>query len=539
MRAVTAVLITALLTLAVVAAAQPNEELVRVYKEALVHDNYILVKTTISAPFDLTMIKLNISGYSSKLVTAYSEIEGRKVPARLEGDVLVFDLPGVYREVNLVEIYSDLYTYNATHYILIEVPLSLSPIGLDANVTAKIVFPTEAIIEVRPRGLMIERGDVYFMGVVKEGNITVVKAKVPVNTLFLTIESLSRTIIIDNPDYAVFRDNVTILDISGARADYFFYDLPLNVEVIGVSGPLGAYPSRGFVSYSVRETKTGKQVRVRLRAPPMGYGERAFLIIEYKVNLTKTGEGVLVPAYMGVGLLVKNYTVTLKVRGDFSGLSVKPLEIREEGEYKVALLPNAGPLYIGYLENITISELKIQAQVIPLKMVIGVSVLLVIVVGSLFAYLRLERKERVKEKKEQVAATTILSELVDLERKRVESLEGLLDTWDQSFRGKLSWHVYRQRISVLKRREETLRAKADKLLAQAPPDSKERRLAEELNFRIDTFKALLRKLERIERNYRRGLITRREYKARSESLKKTLEEEIDKAYRVIARLEEL
>ncbi len=538
MRAVTAVLITALLMLAVVVAGQPNEELVRVHKEALIHDNYILVKTTISAPFDLTMIKLNISGYSSKLVAAYSEIEGRKVPARLEGDVLVFDLPGVYREVNLVEIYGDLYTYNATHYILIEVPLSLSPIGLDANVTAKIVFPTEAIMEVRPRGLTIERGDVYFRGIVRGGNITVVRAKVPVNTLFLTIESLSRTIIIDNPDYAVFCDNITILDISGARADYFFYDLPLNVEVIGVNGPLGPYPNRGFVSYSVRETKSGKQVRVRLRAPPMGYGERAFLVIKYKVNLTKTGEEVTLPAYIGVGLLVKNYTVVLKVRGDFTSLSVKPLELREEGGYKVALLPSIGPLYTGYIENVTISGLKVQTYFVPVKTVAAATALLIVVVGSVFAYLRLEKRERVKERKERVAATTALSDLIDAEKKRVEALEGLLDTWDKSFRGKLSWQAYRQRTSMLKRREETFRTKAEKLLVRIPPDSKERKLAEELDSHIDAFKASLRKLERIERNYRRGLITRKEYKAQSENLRKTLEEEIDKAYRVIARLEE-
>ncbi len=528
-----ALVLVLLLAVAALANAQPEGLRVTISKEAFVSDDYIVVRTKVVSPQPLVRISFNVSSVKGYLVAAYTKAGDKKLPARLEGDLLVFSVPGMSNEVELVEVYAQVMSYTPDA-IRVKVPLTLSPVGIPADVKVKVIMPTVDVQAVSPKKLNITReGDVYIEGAVEGGNTTVIELAMPPTTKILVISRLERLVVIESGGYAVFYDNLTLVDRCASKTEYLFLELPAGVEIIEVRGPLGPYPHVGPLAYTVRSTGNETiNVRIRLRAPPFKYGDKTSITIVYRVNLTREDGAVFVPVYSGVGQPISNYTVTLKIRGKVSSIEPQPVASRSTNGWVEIVLPDVGPLFSDLRGGVSLSGLKVEKPGPPIKAI--VAAILLVVLGIAIGFVH---KRMAPPGEEAVAEARAAPRIVRIARERVELLEGVLSAWDSYSRGKITWQTYKQRVSSAWRRESTLAKEARRELSSGEYGARVESLVSEIDERVGAFKKTLKELEKTVASYRRGIITKEEYKSRISRLVRALEEELDKAYRAAASLE--
>jgi len=530
-----ALVLVALLALCVSAVPEGQDAEVSVVKEARVENGYIVVKTTVeSQKLSFTRLVFNLTGVKEKLVVAYTLTEEGKAPARIEGDLLVFPIPGARSRVELVEVYTDIMKYTPRG-IEVLVPLTLSPVGLRSKVNVTVTLPTMHVRSIEPANLSLtELGDVKFSALVEGGNITVIRlAMDPTRVGLLVVESIERTIVIDSPKYAVFYDNLSLVSTSATRAPSLTLRLPTYVEVVEVRGPIAPYPEDPLRGYTVKTEDNATVLTVRLRAPPVKYGDRAFVTVAYKVNITRSGAEHLVPAYIAPGPPIVNYTITLKVRGSFNYIKPAPKATYRQGDYSVAILSQVGPLFEDLKGDVAIGGLSVSEPGPPLRVIIAV--LLVVLLSGVLAFVY-KRRVPVTEETEGAEEESQLK-LSRVVRKRVETLEGMLSAWSSYTEGKISWQTYRQRVSALRRREEALRREVSKLAQEVTLSEKAKSLLSDLDDTVRSFQRTLKNMEKTAYSYRRGLLSKSEYRSKLDSLYKQLEDTVEKAYRIAASLE--
>ena len=527
--------IVVLLILCTSATSEGQGAEVSVIKEAKVESGYIVVRTTVaSQKLSFTRLVFNLTGVKEKLVAAYTLTEEGKTLARVEGDMLVFPIPGARSKVELVEVYADVMRYTPRG-IEVTVPLALSPVGLASRVNVTVKLPTVHVRPIEPANLSLtELGDVEFSALVEGGNITVIRLAIdPTRVGLLVVEHIERTIIIGSSSHAVFYDNLSLIGISATRASSLTLKLPLDAEIVEVRGPVAAYPEDPLRGYTVKTEDNATVLTVRLRAPPVKYGDRASITVAYKVNMTWSGSECLVPAYIAPGPPVVNYTVTLKVRGSFDYVKPPPQSTYRQGDYSVAILSQVGPLFEDLKGGVVIGGLNVSERELPLRAII-VGLLAALLSGVLaFVYSRrVPVAEEVKSVEEEQRLK--LSRII---RKRVETLEGMLSAWSSYTEGKISWQTYRQRVSALQRREESLGREARKLARAVTLSEKAKSLLSDLDDAVRRFQRTLKSMEKTAYSYRRGLLSKSEYRSRLNSLYKQLEDSVEKAYSIAASLE--
>ena len=525
-------ILVALTLLAPLSSAQEGGEVPKlvIMGKGRVEGNFAAFRIVPTSGKGYVKLRFNITGYEDKLTLAYAKLEeGGYVIGKVEGNYLVFDFGRVVNKSEIVVVFRDVLTFGEEIRAL--VPLPFSPVGWRTSVYVRIRFPTVNVNVVYPR-VSKEAGDVIVNMTFNPGELLVLNATMdPYDVKLAKVSRINRTVIIEEEGKAEVRDTVEIVGLSDMKLDYMSFYYPPVVDVIGVEGPLGPYPEEGFVSYKVFRSPLHIEVRVRLRAPPSSPGEKAFLTIRLLLPLNETEEGYSLPLFFGNGYPVSNVAVLVKVRGEasFKGVEYKALG-REDG-YSLYAIKVPGTIFEENIYGSATARLKlVKRQGVPFPLIAAVGVLAAIT-AAVAVVSRRASKEGAKV--EEVSAEEV-SPLYEALRDRARVLEAVLETLDMLDSGRISRQTYRQRIAMLKRHERSILGRVRRI---APSIGEEpAKLVEEIDSLASEFWKMYDSLSSLERRFRRGLISKREYKSRRSEVVKKMSASVNRMYELIEKL---
>ncbi len=532
--AVTLTLLAVLILQLAIVYGNPSNNSVQITKEVYIKEGYIEIISHISAPSDLALLKFNLSRAKNMLLLAYAELGEEKYLATVSDGTLTFKWGKPATNITLVEIYVNTMTYSEKS-INVTIPLLLSPEGFSADTTVYVKAPTTRIQPITRFQYNVSRDRIYFNVKVEPANYTELDLLMSPYTPLLKIENLRRTIIIKEDNSALFVDNITLVNIGGGKPTFASFILPRYSKLEEVEGPLGVYPNIGTFKPTTAQTSDGKiKVTIRLRAPPQNYGDKTLLTITYSVNLTAT-EGEI-PVFNSLGKLIENYTILFKVEGEVLDLSCKTVKTYKENSYTIVEVASAGPLY-DEIHPTVAGAFKVN-QPLPISIMATFAVLVTAAFIVVY-YLKGKPKAEVEERKKKVAEKaekTSLSEIISLVREKVGVLEEAAEVWSQYLEGKSSWQNYRQQIASIMKREAAINKKLKGMTKGVQKEVTE--ILAEIDEHVSYAKNILKRMERVERNYKRGILSKNEYKEQAEKLRNSLEKTISQIHKLIVKLEE-
>ena len=532
--AVTSTLLAILILQLAIVYGNPSNNSVQITKEVYIKEGYIEIISHISAPSDLALLKFNLSRAKNMLLLAYAELGEEKYSAIVSGSTLTFKWGKPATNITLVEIYVNTMTYSEKS-INVTIPLLLSPEGFSANTTVYIKAPTTRIQPITRFQYNVSRDRIYFNVEVEPANYTELDLLMSPYTPLLKIENLHRTVIIKENSKALFIDNITLVNIGGGKPTFVSFTLPQFSKLEEVEGPLGVYPNIGTFKPTTAQTSDGKtKVTIKLRAPPQNHGDKTLLTLIYSVNLTAT-EGEI-PAFNPLGKLIQNYTILFKVKGEVLDLSCKTVKTYKENSYTVVEVASVGPLY-DEIHSTVAGAFKVN-QPLPTPIIVAFAIVIAAAFIAVY-YLRRKPKVKVEERKKKVAEKAekvALSEILSLAREKVGLLEEAAEVWSRYLEGKMSWQNYRQQIASIMKREAVISKKLKDVTKDAKEEVKE--ILADIDEQVGYAKNILKRMERVERNFKRGILSKNEYKEQAEKLRGSLEKTISQIHKLIVKLEE-
>lgn len=519
-----------------------------VVEEVDIRGGYAQSRMSIRAGSEFMFLKFNVSGLHDLVAVAYAEhngsIVGRGV---LQRDELLITFEEPRRITDVVVVYRDVVSLKERSLIF-RTPILLSPFGWNTTATVKVSYPISNIeLASKPFNASVVGSEVSFnaMGIGPGTTILLVASASSTSGGILKVDRLERSIVIEEPNYAIVEDNYTLVALSDTKATFITFSYPGYVEPLGVEGVLGPYPrfkdiAGGSAYYRVSRQADRVDVGIRLRAPPQSHGDKNYLVVRLRIPLNSTDGTSEIMAFMDNGFLVDNYAVRIYMRGSAELLNFKVSEEREEEGYKVYAIVPPGPLFEEKLYGSIRARLELHRPPMP-SFLTGALIFSLIIATPVLAYVVIRDKRMRKAKRkalERREKEERIPEIYEILRARAQVLDTMLETWRQAESSRISRHTYRQRLSILKREEESLARRAEKLLARASESSEASRIVQTIKENMSDFKKLHRELESVERNFRRGLFSKREYRRKVREIEKVLEERLERIYELVESLKE-
>jgi len=228
---------------------------------------------------------------------------------------------------------------------------------------------------------------------------------------------------------------------------------------------------------------------------------------------------------------VSNVTVLVKVRGEASFKGVEYKALGREDDYSLYAIKVPGTIFEENIYGSATARLKLaKRRGVPLPLIAAVGVLAAIT-AVVVVVSRRAGKEGAKV--EEVSAEEV-SPLYEALRDRARVLEAVLETLDMLDSGRISRQTYRQRIAMLKRHERSILGRVRRI---APSIGEEpAKLVEEIDSLASEFWKMYDSLSSLERRFKRGLISKREYKSRRSEVVKKMAANVNRMYELIEKL---
>lgn len=353
-------------------------------------------------------------------------------------------------------------------------------------------------------------------GEVKNVNLTLTGARLSPSVL-----SLTRTVILEARSVKLI-DNYTFVGLSGYSAADIFLTYTVPLELVNVRGLSGPYPPTQYTAEKVGDSTV---LKISMLAPPYQKGDLAYLQLELFYQNGNTGNRHKLPIFMGVGRYLQSLRIIIKVRGEITG--IKFIETRQEGEYRV--------YDIGTFKLVGVEVdpfVEVEASLVPhgqFVSIFGAVALTSIVAAS---YLLVSRRKRGGVQPLVKEVELVSSELSNTLAERLSNVEAMLEAWGKFSSGKLSRQAYRQLSSKIRKREIELK----KLSKDLSKDGKITNIIEEFDKIIQQIEKNILEMEDIYRNIERGLIPKKEGKAKINSIERTIKDLRNELEELINRL---
>jgi len=224
------------------------------------------------------------------------------------------------------------------------------------------------------------------------------------------------------------------------------------------------------------------------------------------------------------------------VKGEVLDLSCKTVKTYKENSYTVVEVVSVGPLY-DEIHSTVAGAFKVN-QPLPAPIMVAFAIVVAAAFMAVY-YLRRRPKVKVEERKKKVAEKAEkvpLSEILSLAREKVGLLEEAAEVWSRYLEGKISWQNYRQQIASIMKREAAISKKLKDVTKDAKEEVKE--ILADIDEQVGYAKNILKRMERVERNFKRGILSKNEYKEQAEKLRESLEKTISQIHKLIVKLEE-
>ena len=512
------------------------------------HLDYAEVTLNINSSNPLNRLLFNVSDFEDKIELAYAEVNGKIIGiGRVENDTLIMPLNTTVRNLVVKIFYSEIFQVNESN-IITKVPVILSPIDLKSNVTFQILYPSSQVIILNVNASAT--GGILELNYsnVEPGTFKVITASLdPRLASVVKISKFTREIIIESSDQVQVIDTYEIEGLSLRKLEELAFLYPKYVKIVGVEGPLGPYPlgtsDIPFYSPTYRVYEFGDllRVRVRLRSPPLNIGDRTYFSIKLSLPVSFSKDVLTLNPFFGVGYLISDYNILLKVRGKVAleypvNLSLENIGKEDDFNVYMVSLKEDMPL----LKSIVFPTLKLRTV---LRGKLGPNYLLIALILALFGGIgaivyHVRREEGVKEAKRRALEPIQRPEIYTISRNRVELMESILNSWNKMEDRKITHTTYRQTVSMALRRDGNLSKKFNELLSDIK-EERIRSLVEKIERHISLFKNELRELEALSKEFRRGNLSKGEYKSRRNRIVNAMERELNEAYRTIEELREV
>lgn len=511
-----------------------DELIVKVEKDIEVREGYIKAVNKLEFSEEVAKIEYNLDGLENEYIVAYAITNKTTIKGVLQNNELIFNLKSSLREIKIVEYYKYEMIYNfSNNTISVIIPVTLTPKGWKGNGTVKLSFPTININMIKPKIEPIGNEVTYNFTSIG-GNSTKIFAQLSLKTPLLGVSELKRTIIIDNPDYARFYDNLTLRSLTNTKSLYFSFNLPTYCKLKEIRGILGPYKEDAIIGYKVYNVSDHYQITVRLRSPPNKYDEKTYLLIVYDIDINQSNAHYIVPAYVSLGRLIDDYQIVLKVKGDILDLSGTHVN-----DYEIITLESSEPLTSENPDiNVRIKLHLKEENIIKPWIIIFILLLSMI---SLYVYrikapsIKSKKKkviERIDEKRETI------NKIIGLEKERLKLAESILFSWRQYVNGDIKRQTLKQRLTGIRSKEESRVKRIKTLLAKTDINSSLQKRIEEIDEHFADFKNLLKELNVLEVSIRRGMISKREFRRKASNLLSRIEDKLSKIDRIINQFEE-
>ncbi|MHB9303064.1 hypothetical protein [Thermofilum pendens] len=509
-RAVTALTLVMLLAFTSMATGEATVALATASVSGRVEYGYALVFVNLDLKQPVNSLRFNLSKYKDYLVLAVARAGNAVVKANVDGDFAVFVFPAPYSKVNVTFVFDSLSVEDGTVKVLFPVPLS--PAGFICNVTGRIFLP-------QVTGIKTSYGNVAGTGVsynrtVLPATLDLVAGNASSTSLQLyKVTYLQRQILIEDGK-AVFNDTITVRSLSDAWVEALGFNLPKNAALEGVYWGFGKVPSRYISTYSGNASTL---VMYSLLSSLQSRGQETTFSVVYSMKFNNS-----VPAFMGLGFLVKNYSVSICLRG-LARIDGNVLAESVEGDVHCYFLKPVGPLFLSdtYQPVQVSATFASKSAGVPLGVYLLAVLVLLLVMGAVYY----SSRRRISEAKAEALEKSLSQRrgLEELERilvSRERALEELVEQL-RDLRGRKAGIT--KVTSVLRLMEQRNR-EYDKLLRDALKglEGDWSKIFSELDEFARMVEEKIRELEKIERAYRSGRLAKKEYVESAEKI----EEEI-------------
>ncbi len=503
----------AALLLAVIAAslpaalisASPGAATAKAYIEARIEMSYETVLIRLSLDKPVSTIEYNLSGVENPVLAAFIKTGNGYVKGTVENGVLVFRMPSPVDKANITILFGRIYRIQGENLTL-TLPVPLSPIGFNTTVDGALEVRASKIDYKKPAYGKIQGTNILFKNQSVPAGTTMV-ASGATKTYFIilaTISQLHRRIII-HKDWAEYRDNITVKLLTDYPIEHLALRLPASYKVLGVEAQLGPYPQRYI---QVRRRGDLQLALITLLASPQEHGQKTSIVLRLRTNSTTS-----LDAYLGYGLYVDNYTVEICVEGTAS-ISPSPQKTYRDGAYTCYVLPKKGPLVLdNYYPPVEVRAQVREGSNIPYPLIALVAAIVALIGG--YAYYSGHRSR---------GGEAVLERLDEDKRARIEELlarreelyRALIDRL-RDMRGKKAGTTKIIRAIREATRHDQRYANEIKRVAAGLGESGAKLIAE-MDRVTGEIRNLLSRLERAEKAFKAGRLTKQEYNKQVEEI---------------------
>lgn len=488
-------------------ASQSTAELAHMSIQGRIEYGYALLFASVKFPRPVNSFSLNISDFGDRILLAFARVDSQQVSGRVSGELLTFEFTREFTEANVTLVISAL-SANATT-LSVALPVPLAPLGVITNVTGSFTIGTAFTVETILGSS--SQGVVKYNLTAVPSACDVVRAWAPLSSVqMVRVTFLNRTILL-SPGKVEYVDSLHLVSEGEMPTTSLRLTLPSAFTLDAVEASLFKYPSRYISQYSA---KNETLIVISLLPALQGAGQRSIITLRYSSPLNGT-----VDAYMGLGPFIQNYTVRVCIEGTAT-LSPSASRVEKVGSsMQCYSLPPAGPLLQPGMYSpvrVTPSFAQTSGGFLPL---IGVVITVAVVGAAGYLVLRKERpkEQAVLEKAAEEGSAEKVRKLIEDWRNDIITLVKQLREYRARGAGTtkmislLNSHMRRDSAfsSELRAFLTTLGQRGEKALGTLAT------IESEINSCVES-------LLEVERLYRRGRITKHEYKQKVDELEEKL-----------------
>jgi signal peptidase I len=459
---------------------------------------YVVVFNSLRLPQAVTEVAFNISPYQEKLVIAIASNGKFMVTGELRGGLLEFSFPAT-SSINFTFVFDTI--DSSTEIVKVVIPVPLSPAGLISNVAGQVTLP-------QPMNLKSLLGNVTGATVrynqsFPPGSMDVVSANISLTGYpIYRVDYLKRRIILKG-DRVLFNDTLTVVSLADSWVEQLSFNLPRNATFLGIHWRFKQVP-RNYIS--VYATNQSQLVIYQMLTSLQRRNQRTTLSLVYSFNLTST-----LPLYMGLGFVVRNYTIELCLPGIIQ-TAAGIISETTSGDMHCYEFATKGPLFLyDTYPAVTVTP-NFSASTIsqPLGIYLAISLTVLAVVGSVFYTSR---------RKTSSAKTKTLARTLQKEEK-IKELALILTTRGEAISNLISQlrNLRERRAGITKitaalrafeQKDKELERRAREMLKDLEGEWKD--LSSKLDEVSNSLTSSLREIEKIERAFKTGRLTKKEY----------------------------
>lgn len=522
-------LLTALLSIALVltlaasvrAAEESNAMLASVSIQGRIEYGYALVFIEVKFPNPVSSFSLNISGFEDKVLLAVAKADGQQARGQVSGHFLIFRAAREFTRAN-VTLVIDAVFVNATTFS-VALPVPLAPLGVVANVTGSFTLGTSFTAETLIGNF--SQGVVRYNLTTVPGACDVIRAQAPLSTVGMAkITFLNRTILI-TPDKVEYLDTLHLTLEGGSPVTTLRLTLPSTFKLDAVKASLFTYPLRYISQYSAGNNTL---VVINLLPALQDWGQRSIITLHYSSPFNGT-----VNAYMGLGPLIRNYTLRVCIEGTATlSPSAHAVEKVSPSMHCYLLTAEGALLQPDMYPPIAVTPSFTQTTRSPLPL-LGVAALIAVVGAAGYLALRQEKpkEQQIFEKIAEPGSTERIRELIESRRNNLLALTRQLREYRARGMG------ITKVISLVNshmRRDSTLSLELRTLLTSL--GSQGEKAFSALTTIDNELNRYLEALLETERMFRRGKLTKQEYRDKVSEIEDKILELAQKLERINRQL---